>query len=260
MSVSAKKTVTLLVPGDVYGDTLEGFFVELSGRLKESPEEILFDCSLLEHATSAHINTLWQAQSMCEDAGVPVRLISVSFGLDRVLAVLDLRDLFVAERDGVEAKTGRRRSVRDRGVPESLSLTVAPTVEGIREAMRCLHDYLVKLNHGELFAFDLETVFYEVTTNIRLHGQVPEGEHISFMAAPRNGSFYLRFKDQGPYFDPTSHRTNYDPQRAMSQRQTHGFGLAMIRKLVDHISYERQNDSLNILDLEKKIKWNGGQS
>jgi len=259
MSVRARRTVTLLVPLDIYGDTLESFYEELRGRLKEQPEEIRLDCSLLEHATSAHINTLWHAQGKCEDAGVSAKLISVTYGLERVLAVLDLRDLFVVERDEVEARAGKYRPVRGEEAPDALSLAVAPTVEGISQGMQRLHDYLLGLNHGEMFAFDLETVFYEVTTNIRLHGDLPEGEYISFTAAASNGSVHLCFEDQGAYFDPTSRRIDFDPQRAINQRQTRGFGLAIIRKLVDGISYERQNDSVNILNLEKKINRNGGQ-
>ncbi len=258
MSVKHEKAAALLVPVDIRGETLEGFHAELESRLSEGAEEIRLDCSLLEHATSTHINTLWQARNRCEEAGVALVLTSVTYGLERVLTVLDLYDLFHAERDGVEAAAEARAGVTAEPQPV-YAVDVAPTVEGIGEAMRGLHDYLMALNHGEMFAFDLETVFYEVTTNIRLHGQLRDGEMIRFKVSPGNGSLHLRFEDPGPRFDPTSRRAVFDPQRAISGRQRRGFGLAMIKRLVDRISYERENDRLNILDLEKKVRGNGGQ-
>lgn len=258
MPVRADKMVTLLVPVGVDGETVKGFYTELDSYLHESPEQVLLDCSLLEHATSTHINALWQARNRCEDAGVAVKLTSVTYGLERVLIVLDLYDLFAAERDGVEARAARGLEM-DAGHPDALVLEVPPTTEGVGAAMHALHDYLIGLSLGEMFAFDLETVFYEVTTNIRLHGQLREDESIRFDAIPQNGIFRLRFEDPGPRFDPTSRETNFDPREAMRARQRHGFGLAMIKSLMDGLHYERENDRLNILNLEKRICRNGGQ-
>lgn len=259
MSVRANKTVSLLVPLDVNGDTLEGFYTDLDCRLSESPAEVLLDCALLEHATSTHINTLWQARNRCEEAGVPVKLTSVTYGLERVLMVLDLYDLFIAERDGVEARAGTGMPGTEAASPPRLSLEVEPTVDGINAAMQALHDYLMKLNLGEIFAFDLETAFYEVTTNIRLHARLDGGQSILFTAGPGEGGLHLRFEDSGPYFDPTALVAEFDPEEAMRNRQRQGFGLAMIRRLVDSISYERKDDCLNILNLEKTIGGNGGR-
>ncbi len=258
MSIRAERTATLPVPIDIDGETLAGFYSELKDRLRDSPDEVLLDCSLLDHASSTHINALWQARNRCEEAGVPVKLTSVTYGLQRVLMVLDLYDFFATERDGVEARRGVGEPDPDAAALPVLMLKVEPTADGITGAMRKLHDYLVGLNLGEILAFDLETVFYEVTTNIRLHGELEEGESINLTVAPREGVFELRFEDPGPHFDPTSRATEFDPRRAMRSRQRQGFGLAMIKRLVDGLSYEREDGRLNILNLKKKITGNGG--
>ena len=258
MSVKADKRVTLMVPVDVDEETVEGFYTELHCCLDESPEEVLLDCSLLERATSTHINTLWQARNRCEETGTPVKLTSVTYGLERVLMVLDLYDLFTAERDGVEARAGARKHDPDAVPLAALMLEVEPTVDGIAGAMETLHKHLIGLGLGEILAFDLETVFYEVTTNIRLHGELREGETIGFSAVTKDGLVHLRFEDPGPHFDPTSRSSPFDPKRAMRSRQRNGFGLAMIKRLADGLSYERESDRLNILNLEKKIDRNGG--
>ena len=259
MSVKADRSVTLTVPAGVDGQTTRGFFAELSGRLGEAPDQLLLDCSLLEHASSTHINTLWHARNRCEEAGVAMRLTGVTYGLERVLVVLDLYHLFAAERDGVEARSGAGRRHAAAGGAHALEMKIEPTVEGIARAMDSLHEYLVGLDLGELFAFDIETVFYEVTTNIRIHGELREGQSIKFTAVPQNGLFNLRFEDPGPRFDPRSRSTHFDPKLAMRTRQRHGFGLAMIKKLVDELDYERLDGSLNVLNLRKAITGNGGR-
>ena len=259
MSVRANKSVTLMGPADIDGDTLEGFYAELEDRLRDSPGELVLDCSLLEHTASSHINTLWQARNRCDEAGVMVKLTSVTYGLERVLKVLDLYDFFAAERDGVEARAGLPGLKVDMAAPPVFEIELEATPEGIGQAMEDFHAFLMELNLGEIPAFDMETVFYEVTTNIRLHGQLGAGESISFRASPQAGVFRLRFEDSGPRFDPTSDRTEFDPRKAMKSRQRQGFGLAIIRRLVDRISYDRHDQRLNVLNIDKRIGDNGGR-
>jgi anti-sigma regulatory factor (Ser/Thr protein kinase)/anti-anti-sigma regulatory factor len=253
MSVKAESNAALMVPVALDKRDVRSFQDELERRLSASPEELELDCSLLEHASSTHVNTLWEARRRCEEVGVKMKLTSVTYGLERVLTVLDLYDLFITERDGIEAAGRGGRPALEYVPAPVFSLDVKPTVQGIDEAMGGLHDYLMWLNNGELFAFDLETVFYEVATNIRLHGELAEDECIEFQAFPRNGSFYLRFKDPGPYFDPTSRNSDLDPEEVIRGRQRRGFGIVMINRLVDAISYEREDDSFNVLNLAKRI-------
>jgi anti-anti-sigma factor len=258
MPVRRSSPAVLLVPLDLDEETLYGFYAEVDSQLDEKPAELVLDCSLLEHVASAHINTLWQARSRCEEAGVNIRLTSVTYGLERVLKVLDLNDFFRTERDGVEARESHRRSGPVAGAALPLALDIPATVDGIVSGMNHLHAYLGGCAFGEMFVFDVETVFYEVATNIRLHGDLGNGERIHFTASCGNGVFRLRFEDGGPRFDPTTAVVNFDPGIAVRNKHRHGFGLVIIRKLVDRISYERSENGLNILNLEKSIGGNGG--
>jgi anti-sigma regulatory factor (Ser/Thr protein kinase)/anti-anti-sigma regulatory factor len=259
MSVKASRTVTLIVPADADAETIKGFCTDLDSHLTGEVQDVELDCSLLEHATSMHVNTLWRALSKCEDAGVAMRLVSVTYGLERVLKVLDLYDLFVAERDGVEAEPGQGGIETNREAPPMFQLAIEPSEDGIRRAADSLHDFTIGLRFGELFAFDVETAFYEVTTNIRIHGGLKQGENIHLLAFIRNGFFRMRFEDSGSPFDPTGKSLEYDPARAVMNRQRQGFGLVMIRRMVDCISYERVNDRMNVLNLDKRISRNGGR-
>jgi anti-sigma regulatory factor (Ser/Thr protein kinase)/anti-anti-sigma regulatory factor len=252
MSVTTEKSRRILVPADLDEGALDGFFAELDITLEESPKEISLDCSLLDHATSGHINTLWDAQTRCEHAGIPMRLLSVRYGLERVLKILDLFDLFTVEQIAVVPEDDTAGDGSGAFRPPAFELEIRPTMEEVSEAVVKLHDYLVRLGLPGSYAFDMETVFYEVATNIRRHGGLGENDLVSVRAIPGEEHVTLRFADPGQPFDPTGRKTMFDPRRAIRLKQTNGIGLAMIKRLVDTISYERVGNRLNVLTLEKK--------
>jgi anti-sigma regulatory factor (Ser/Thr protein kinase) len=189
-----------------------------------------------------------------------VRLSSVKYGLFRILKILNLYEFFEFEEGTVESKPEMEKAWQGAVSMPSLRLSFLPTSWAIKDALDRFHDFLTKLNVREICAFDLETVFYEVTTNIRLHGQLDDDDCMEFTATPTGDLISLRFVDPGPMFDPTSDPPHFDPDRAIRRRQSSGFGLTMIRRLVDSISYQRRDDGRNVVTLTKRLsrKWRMG--
>jgi anti-sigma regulatory factor (Ser/Thr protein kinase)/anti-anti-sigma regulatory factor len=253
MSVTTEKGRTIPVPADLDEGALEGFFAELEVTLEESLGEITLDCSLLDHATSRHINVLWEAQTKCEQAGVPVRLLAVRFGLERVLRVLDLFDLFTIEKVTARPADETTGGPPGKAAPAVLEIEIHSEREEISEAVARLHDFVVRLGLPGSYAFDLETVFYEVATNIRRHSGLGKDDLMSFRMTLSAERITMRFADPGQPFDPTGRKAAFDPRQAIRLKQTNGIGLTMVKKLMDSISYERVGNRLNVLTLEKKL-------
>jgi anti-sigma regulatory factor (Ser/Thr protein kinase)/anti-anti-sigma regulatory factor len=253
MSLSTRRPATVRLPADLDESTLSGFREELMASLRERPEEIAIDCSLLEHASSGHINALWKALTTCERAGVPLKLSSVGYGLERVLKVLDIYDMFMVERASEEPpQLEEWRGLVQTGF-EHFQVEIDPTLDDITGALLGFHDFLRKADVSEICAFDLETVFYEVATNIRRHsGLGPDGA-ISFSATLDADGIRMGFTDAGSPFDPTGKPPGFDPRQAIRNRQRNGIGLTMIRRLVDDISYERVDGTFNVVTLRKKL-------
>jgi anti-anti-sigma factor len=237
MPVKTEESQAILVPGNLSSGTLATFYVELDNRLKKSPIEIVIDCSRLDHATSNHISLLWETLQRSKQAGIPIRLLSVRYGLKRVLEILDLYDLFDIS---TECST-------------ALQLKIRPTSGDIDKALNQFRDFLKRLDLDEICAFDLETVFYEVITNIRLYGRLNQDDLIEFTATPNHERIAMQFVDLGPLFDLASRGASFDPQQAIKSKQKRGFGLIMIKRLVDTLSYERLEDRLNVVTLEKRL-------
>jgi len=252
MRLDTKKRLFISVPADFDDDALQGFFEELKSAIQEQPSEIGLDCSLLEHTTSRHINALWDALTKCERAGIPMRLTSVGYGLERVLSVLDLTELFTVEYERERHDKAARPPVPDRP-PRRFEATLEARIDVVSDVMAEIHDFLQQLALSDIGVFDLETVFYEVATNICRHSGLEQHRKISFIAEVDQSEVSFKFTDAGERFDPTGNTPEFDPRLAIKRRQSRGIGLVMIQRLMDSVSYARVDGRFNVVTLKKRL-------
>lgn len=59
------------------------------------------------------------------------------------------------------------------------------------------------------------------------------------------------FKDNGISFNPLE-KVDPDITKPVEEREIGGLGILMVKKLMDHVKYER-NNNMNILSIEKNI-------
>jgi len=251
MQVNSKTDNRALVPFDLSPDSERKFFHRLSNILSGSEDEIIIDCTLLERVTSSHINLLWRIHSRCSEAGNRVKYSSVSVNLKRVLMMLDLYDLIIGERIGFTELTGHDMPVRNIKVDKKLHLEFTSEEGDIGNAVEEFRKFLGSLKLPEFTAFELETVFYEVITNIKLHSQIPTGSIVKALVTITKEGLEMCFIDRGEPFDPVQQPSDFDPNIAAGKQQKRGYGLIMIKRMMDEIIYERQDDCLNVLTLKK---------
>lgn len=211
------------------------FLVRVDSRLGQGVSLIQVDCTQLDRVTSSHINALWLAREKCDQQRATLELINVGKGLRRVLEALDLASLFLPAPP----------------VALRLDLQLSPTVESIDSAMSKVVGFLAKSRVPEVTAFELQTVFYEVTTNIRCHGQLTSKDSIRFDAQINEQVVTFTFIDNGVSFDPTSHDSNVDFREPSREQRRNRFGLAMIERLSDSQKYSRTADEQNQLSIRK---------
>jgi anti-sigma regulatory factor (Ser/Thr protein kinase) len=116
-----------------------------------------------------------------------------------------------------------------------------------------IHRFLERLDLPEIVVFDLETVFYEVATNICRHSGLERHHKISFISELDRDGISFEFRDAGERFDPTGNTPEFDPRLAIKRRQSRGIGLVMIQRLMDSVSYERVDGELNVVTLKKRL-------
>lgn len=211
------------------------FVAKVESQLAQGAKLIEIDCSLLVRVTSSHINGLWLAHERCQAEEASVELTHMSDGLRRVLEALNLTRFFLREAPG----------------PARFALEVLPAAEHIDTAMSKVVSFLTKSGLPEITAFELQTIFYEIMTNIRLHGQLQPDDLISVHVKVEEHKVTLSFSDAGVSFDPTSHDLDVEAREAGRQRQCRGFGLAMVKGLSESLKYARTADARNQLIITK---------
>ena len=245
-----KTTVTCKLPGDFSVEAQETFIDELKQKCNNNTRKVIIDCSQIYMGTSRHIGMLWEAKSYCDNISVELVLRSVTLGLLRVLKVLDLFDLFIDDEPTLI--DNGKKSVSDKPcIAESFLLEFKAEVNNISRALEQLRQFLKKMLVPEDILIELETIFYEVATNIYLHGQMDNFQGIKFSLKQIEDRLVMKFVDQGQAFDPTVRIEQLNPHAAIKKKQKRGFGLYMISRMTDKISYSRLENRYNELILEK---------
>jgi anti-sigma regulatory factor (Ser/Thr protein kinase)/ABC-type transporter Mla MlaB component len=240
---------TITIPSDISDVAMEQLMDDLERLLTEKPGLVSLDCSLLENIISSQIGFLWEVRRKCLESGSEIQLISPSSGLICVLKVLDLYDYFQYAGESVpETCEPTGRLVPTRNYADEFS----PDTESIDRAVNRFVNFLKSLELHPMTIFELQTMFYEVATNIRNHSSMPESELIVVTARTDDKKIVLAFTDSGRLFDITKHQTDLNAEIAGKNKQRRGFGIVLIRRLADKIEYIGGKFGLNILVLEKK--------
>jgi anti-anti-sigma factor len=224
-------------PLDLTQEAVRSFMADLTDLIESRPPSVLIDCTRLENIASSHITVLWQSRQACEDAGIPMLLVSPSQNLLRVLRLLDLTEFFRYENPEYA---------------ESFSDLVPPTSEGVNLGLEKFLRYLVTVQASDRVLFELRTIYYEVMTNIRTHSDENLTESIQVTVRANHEEIELVFTDSGPAFNPTDHISDFDPRVSSRRGQTRGFGITMISRLATRMSYVRRGDNTNVLTVLKQ--------
>jgi anti-anti-sigma factor len=251
MNISAEKT-TIAVPASVDERIGEAFMSRLRTVLERKSPTVYIDCGELAHVTSSHINVIWQAWLECSNRESNFRLTNVSENLKRVLVVLDLAEILLNSETATKRSIPIRRPEPKHAV-ESFEASVSPTVGAVNTAMGRFVSFLCAAGVPEIAAFELQTIFYEIATNVRCHADLPASDVISVKARLEANQVVLIFTDAGATFDPTA----YEPIQSFTENlqpgKRRGFGLAMVTRLSDSLQYERIDDGTkNQLTVTKK--------
>ena len=97
---------------------------------------------------------------------------------------------------------------------------------------------------------DINLVLEEWFTNLINHGFEPDNDSkIRIAIKVYTEEFLITVSDEGKYFDPREFDLP-DLNQPLENRNVGGIGLHLIFKLMDSISYHRQNN-INVLQLQR---------
>jgi anti-sigma regulatory factor (Ser/Thr protein kinase)/anti-anti-sigma regulatory factor len=249
MSVRTPVTATIVVPSRFSSEQLPGFEKEIAERLESGVSLLQLDCAAIEYATSSHINALWLALRMCQAHEATLQLQSPTAQLIRVLQVMDIYDLFADKGlDRMAAGSPDKVPAAD----QSYSSSFAADLDSLRDALDQYLAWMQRMELSDVDMVELQTVFYEVVANIIEHAGLPETGTVGFTIVTTDDGMLMTFSDSGMEFDPSARAAAIDVEEAARSLKKRGYGLAMIRQLVDKMEYRRVDGRRNELTLTRK--------
>jgi anti-sigma regulatory factor (Ser/Thr protein kinase) len=140
---------------------------------------------------------------------------------------------------------------------DSRRLSVPGTDEGIKAALDALAGLLADRGLSKAVTWPVEVSLDEVLANVVRHGLEGRGEaatveiELRLDAGVEPPSCEVVVADDGPRFDPLS-ALEPDTSLGIEERPIGGLGIALVRRLMDEVEYERR-DGRNRLRLRRRL-------
>ena len=107
------------------------------------------------------------------------------------------------------------------------------------------------LNHDDVFAFKLATE--EICANIIQYGyERAEPGLLTLFFDVEDRLARLTIRDDGKYFSPEQAKSP-NIEADLSEREIGGLGIYLVKELMDHVTYERTEENINQLVLERAL-------
>lgn len=138
------------------------------------------------------------------------------------------------------------------GLPTVVTLDIPATLAYVHLLSRCtcaLVESVANLAEPAVNLYNLELALQEVAVNIVKHAYAySEGRiQMTLLLEPQPPRLTILLQDTGVSFDPT-----LVPQPKLGELQEHGFGLFLVRQLMDNVEYSH-SASGNLWKLIKTI-------
>lgn len=132
------------------------------------------------------------------------------------------------------------------------TLEIPALADNFSRVIDFIGEQLENAGCGMKLQMQIETVVEEIFVNIASYAYKDKIGDAAIMFCCENDIVRITFKDNGIPFDPLAH-DDPDINLPSEERQIGGLGILMVKKMMDEVTYSRENDC-NILTIEKSIK------
>src|SRR5690606_21062766 len=131
-------------------------------------------------------------------------------------------------------------------------LQIKGSLEAIVQARHFVHQAALDAGLSEQAAHHCALAVDEACTNIVEHGYRGEGTNQVIVISCRkdDNGFVITVLDDSPAFDPLA-VPDPNPAASMNEREPGGWGVFLIKKLMDDVVYDRQNSRNRLLMMKR---------
>ena len=241
----------VVLPADTTPETVDKFRQSTEKVLTGGPQMLLLDCSRIVYMSSTHVGLMWGAYIDCEKQGVQLQLLNVSDQIRIVLRTLDLDTILLSNADvtqPIDAADEQPVAITTSRLFED---QVKLSKKAIQQGLDHFVTFVQTLGLRSSSVFELRLIYYEIVMNIKSHSGLGVEDTVKFEAVVTRSGITMTFMDTGVHFDPTAVERTITPEEAARSGRVRGFGLAMLKRVVDRITYAFKDNTTNVLTVEK---------
>jgi len=118
-----------------------------------------------------------------------------------------------------------------------------------QDVMKHIRQELTSQSCPENVIRDIEVCSSEILSNIDMYAYQNKGGELGIAIAVKDRKAKVMFRDKGPAYDPLL-KDNPDIEKRIKDHKVGGFGLFIVRKMMDEVTYERKEE-YNILRIKR---------
>lgn len=255
MSTTRERSdTTVRMPESVSDETHSQLTTLFNELMAQGATQIHVDCSELSVLTHEHIWLLMHVQTQCQMQGI------------NVVLSLPTATLFNIETLGsfIEASSSlARRSAPKQ--PVKPAVFSAPDMHRLEQSFRArpselakstreFDDFLASLKINKVDRYVLRTLYTEAVQNIYRHAGLKDNQEIQVKVEHTSKCLSLTLVDEGPEFDPTSDSSVNEQISDPTAVEFPHFGIKMLKRLADDITYNRSQSGKNVLRIIKELQ------
>lgn len=250
MPTKIEQHAEIVLPIDIYHTDREAYIEKIKHFIGMDINDIVIECMHLRTISSSHVSLMWEVYLLCQKHNINLKIQNVADPIREVLRVLDISDFFpVVNQEEYHSPVLDTNRITSITLPP-LRFELSPTTEDIVRCKFSIGNHLKDAYIPYIIVYEIETIFYEVVTNIRLHGVYNDSGTISVEINQVNNTIIMVIMDNCQSFDPTKRVSEYNPETAIKQGMKNGLGIIMVKKMSDSLTYTRK-DNKNILTVKK---------
>jgi len=138
------------------------------------------------------------------------------------------------------------------GVRHADRLEVAAQLDNLGRVRDFVRESLGSHGLSEDAAGDLLLAVDEAVSNVVMHGDCGDGTVIEVAVTSGQDSVAVCIQDNAAQYDPTGTAAPAADVSPLDREQAGGFGVELIRRLVDHLDYRVTEEGRNELTLVKR--------
>lgn len=130
-------------------------------------------------------------------------------------------------------------------------LEITPELDNLKQVRDFITDSAHLADLSSEKTGELLLAVDEAVTNIIMHGGTDATQHIEIETQASPDSLSIRILDYGRQFDPTAAVEPDLDVPPLERAKPGGYGISLLRSLVDQVNYQFQADGRNELTLSK---------